>query len=94
MQAIKKAKIKSLCETRWVERQQVFEDFHIMYEAVLGTLDEIQSEEGWDRDTVSQASGLATSIFCVHCSLRGVSLHLWVYQRSKLSTSRKQQIHP
>ncbi len=72
-------KLKSLFDTRWVERQAVFEDFHILYEPLLKTFDEIRSNRGWDTEAANQAHGLATNIqLRVYCSLSSVQLPLLV----------------
>ena len=51
--SISKLKIKPLCQTRWVERHTSLEDLHMLYPAVLDTLDLIASNR--DRNWGSQA---------------------------------------
>ena len=65
---ISKTKIKMLCETRWVERHTVLEDFDEMYAAILDCLDNIASprqretDPNWDSKSITEGSGLYTAI--------------------------------
>lgn len=56
-------KIKLLSDTRWVERHTCLNDFDILYEAIVATLETIsskalQSETEWDSKAVTEANGL------------------------------------
>ena len=46
------------CETRWVEKNIVLEDFQKMYEPLLQCLEGITPTDGWDGNSVIQVSGL------------------------------------
>ena len=59
---ITKKRFKMFCETRWVEKNIVLEDFQKMYEPLLQCLESITSTGGSDGNSVIQASGLLRSI--------------------------------
>ena len=62
---INNQKVKLLCETRWVEKNTSLEEFEQMYEGVLECLSKIcdaQSRAPWDSKTVTEATGLSSSI--------------------------------
>ena len=50
------------CETQWVEKNNVTEDFQKIYEPLLQCLEIITSTDGWDGNNVIQASELLKSI--------------------------------
>ena len=58
---VRTKKVKTLCETRWVERHTALSDFSNLYPAVLSCLDKIAGNEGslWDGKSVTDASGLS-----------------------------------
>ena len=41
-------KIKLFCETRWIQRQVVLEEIHMLYKPLLKTLEKITTDRGWD----------------------------------------------
>ena len=52
-------KIKSLYETRWVERHTAFEDLHLLYKHVLDCLSNMKNNNRmWDPKTLIEASGI------------------------------------
>ena len=57
---IKKTKLKTMCQTRWVERHTSMQDFDCMYSALCVCLDDIarNTDMVWDGSTVSEAQGL------------------------------------
>ena len=58
-----KKKLKTFCETRWVEKQTTLIDFNDLYEPILLCLEAISSlEVGWDTKAVSSAYGLLKRI--------------------------------
>ncbi len=60
---IGKAKFKTFCETRWVEKQTTLQDFNDMYEPLLLCLEAIGLvESGWDSKTVCDAYGIMKRI--------------------------------
>ena len=73
---ISKSKFHVFCETRWVEKHLVLEDFDCMYEPLLDCLRNITLANGWDANSVLQASGLhenlTTALFIAafHCTKR------------------------
>ena len=50
------------CKTQWVEKNNVPEDFQKIYEPLLQCLQSITLTNGWDSNSVIQASGLLKSI--------------------------------
>ena len=60
---VKRAKLKDLCKTRWIERIDSFLAFHDLYPFIIHTMQVISTrslEHGdwsWDPDTVTKASG-------------------------------------
>ena len=57
-----KKRFKMFCETRWVEKSLVLEDFQKMHEPLLQCFESITLTGGWDGNSVIQASGLLKSI--------------------------------
>ena len=55
--AVKKTKLKTMCQTRWVERHSSMEDFDDMYTACLEDIAS-NNDSTWDGKTVSEAHGL------------------------------------
>jgi len=60
--SIKKSKLKTFCKTRWVEKHQIFEDVHDLFEIIVDCLHTITSSPGWDNLTITDASGLLNTI--------------------------------
>lgn len=58
----KKAKMVSLCKTRWVERHAAFETFHELYKPVHDCLGQMTQEQGWDGDSATRAAGFLHAI--------------------------------
>ena len=56
----RRTKLKEMCRTRWVERQDAFEVFVQLYHYVVKCLDDISGENSafWNRDTVADARSL------------------------------------
>ena len=54
----KRAKLKDLCKTRWVERHDAFEALHEFYTATVFCLEAIanSSSSVWNRDTLADAN--------------------------------------
>ena len=50
------------CETQWVEKSNVTENFQKIYEPLAQCLESITSTDGWDDNSVIQASRLLKSI--------------------------------
>ena len=61
---IKKTELKTICQTRWVERHTSMQDFECMYSALCVCLDEIakNTDMDWDGNTISEAQGLLHKI--------------------------------
>ena len=58
-------KVKTLSETRWVERHTATEDLEHMYEGVIACLGLTASSlSGWDTKSVTDANGLFTTLTC------------------------------
>ena len=55
-------KVKVFCETRWIERHVVLEEFQVLHEPILQTFETIISDKGWDCKTVDSANGLLKNI--------------------------------
>lgn len=57
-------KIKTLCETRWVERHTSLQDFAVLYPAILDCLEDISSNMhgSWNSKSVTEATGLYHTI--------------------------------
>ena len=62
--AIKKSKLKTMCQTRWIEQHTCMEDFDDMYTALCMCLNDItgNSDGKWDGKAVTEAQGLRHSI--------------------------------
>lgn len=60
----KRTKLKEMCRTRWVERQDAFEIFVQLYHFVVKCLEDISGENSasWNRDTVADARSLYLGI--------------------------------
>ena len=56
----KRTKLKEMCRTQWVERQDAFEVFVQLYHFVVKCLEDISGENSasWNRDTVADARSL------------------------------------
>ena len=56
---VKKTKLETMCQTRWVERHSSMENFD-MYTALCMCLEDIASnnDSAWDGKTVSEVQGL------------------------------------
>ena len=61
---ISKLKLKLLCETRWVEHHTALNDFKLIYEAFVYTLESICTniDKNWDAKSVTEANGLLHAI--------------------------------
>ena len=62
---VKKKRVKPLCRTRWVERHDALEVCVDLYPAIVQALHDIAHGEDsvfWNRDTVSVANGLLSTI--------------------------------
>ena len=61
---IKKTKLKTMCQTRWVEKHTSMQDFDCMYPAICECLDEIAKNINmvWDGKTITEAQGLLHNI--------------------------------
>ena len=61
---IPKLKLKLLCETRWVECHTALNDFNLLYEAVVYTLESISIniDKKWDAKSVTEANSLLHAI--------------------------------
>ena len=63
VQPSKKNHLLDLCQTRWVYRHTALEHFNDLYEVVVDVLDEMKhSKEGWNNDTIADASSLIAAI--------------------------------
>ena len=77
-----KHKLKNLCKTRWVERQEALHTFADIYGAIVETFDHISNggsgEEVWDAESTSKAVGslLYVSVLCFAWHLLCVNLVL------------------
>ena len=62
--AISLLKIKTLCETRWVERHTALTDFYQMYEIIIHCLEaiSINADNRWVSKAVTEASGLLRAL--------------------------------
>ena len=62
---IKKTKLKTMCQTRWVERHTSMQDFDCMYSALYVCLHDIarNTDMVWDGSTISEAQGLLHNLF-------------------------------
>ena len=70
------------CETRWVDKSIVLEDFHKMYEPFLQCLESITTTDGWDGNSVIQASELLKSIASSTfiAAFHTIKYFLWVHR--------------
>ena len=74
--------LKTICQTRWVERQTAMQDFDWMYSAVCACLDEIAKNTDMIRDgkAVTEAEGLLHNVsppgFIAAFKL---NLHVWLH---------------
>lgn len=60
---ISKTKMKTMCQTRWVEKHNSMEDLHMMYSPVLLTLLEIcKNAKDWESKAVAEAKGLCDTL--------------------------------
>ena len=61
---VTKAKVKTMCQTRWVERHTSMLDFDSMYHGITDCLQEIAAnrEMNWDGKAVTEAQGLLHNI--------------------------------
>ena len=61
---LRKDKIKTMCETRWIESHSTMEDFDDLYPALCNCLDDIACNIGgiWDCKAVTEANGIFHSI--------------------------------
>ena len=64
LRTISKSRIKTLCETSWVERYTTLEDFYVLYEVILDCFDIIccATDKRWDTKSSTDAAGLHRSI--------------------------------
>ena len=79
---VTKTKVKTMCQTRWVERHTSLQDFDNMYNCVLDCLSEIatNSEMNWDSKTVTEAQGLVHNIHkSGFIAAFKVNLHMFAY---------------
>ena len=72
------------CETRWVDKSIVLKDFHKMYEPLLQCLESITTTDGWDGNSVIQASELLKSIAnsTFIAAFHTIKYFLWVHRLS------------
>ena len=60
---IHKTKIKTMCQTRWVEKHTSMEDLNMMYPALIQCLDFIvNNKHTWIGKTIVEANGLLSNI--------------------------------
>jgi hypothetical protein len=60
---ITKTRMKTMCQTRWVEKHTSMEDLHMMYPPVLRTLQEIcKNAKDWENKAVAEAKGLCDTL--------------------------------
>ena len=61
---IHKSKIKTMCQTRWVEKHTSMEDLDVLYSAFIQCFDLIVSNNDhiWDGKTITEANGLLSNI--------------------------------
>ena len=60
---ISKRKMKTMCQTRWVEKHTSIEDLHVMYLPVLRTLQDIcKNAKEWESKAVAEAKGLCDTL--------------------------------
>lgn len=82
--AITKTKLKTMCQTRWIERHTSMQDFDSMYPPLLTCFDEIANNtEGiWDGKTITEAQGLLHSISTpAFIAAFKVNLHMFGYTK-------------
>ena len=69
---IGKSKVKTPCDTRWVERHTALEDFVNQYDAIVTCEAIVQQPVKWDSKSLSEANGLLTKLhqhsFWSHCT--------------------------
>ena len=56
----KRTKLKEMCRTRWVEREDAFDVFVQLYHLIVKCLEDISGENSssWNRDTIADAPSL------------------------------------
>lgn len=80
---INKTKIKTMCQTRWVERHTSMEDLDILYPAVVHCLDLIanNTENIWDGKNTTEANGLKYNLSSAFIAAFQVNLHIFRYTK-------------
>ena len=82
--AITKIKLKTMCQTSWVERHTSMQDFDSMYSPLLICFDEISKnvDKIWDGKTITEAQGLLHNISSpAFIAAFEVNLHMFGYTK-------------
>ena len=58
----RRQKLVNLCKTRWVARIKAYEVFMEVMPAVVGTMETISTESGWNSESSQKAASLLTAI--------------------------------
>ena len=58
----RRQKLVNLCKTRWVARIEAYEVFTEVMPAVVGTMETISTESGWNSESSQKAASLLTAI--------------------------------